>query len=283
VSIDTITSPGAMPARVQATQAPQRRWLRFRHGGKTGFGVLHGNTVHEWQGDMFGACSPTGAILTVAEIELLTPTLPSKVIALWNNFKALGEKLQLAVPAEPLYLVKTPNSYLATKQTIRPPVSGGKVVFEGELGIVIGKTATAVSEADALDHVFGYTCANDVTVADILNRDTSFAQWVRAKGFDTFCPMGPVVATGLDPATLTVTTLLDGQIRQHYPVSDMRFSVAQLVSLISMDMTLFPGDVILCGTSIGVGSMKAGSRVEVEIDGIGRLSNPYGSSAAPPI
>ncbi|SFM86868.1 2-keto-4-pentenoate hydratase/2-oxohepta-3-ene-1,7-dioic acid hydratase (catechol pathway) [Variovorax sp. OV329] len=282
MSIDTITSPGAAPARVQTPQAPQRRWLRFRHAGKTSFGVLHGNTVHEWQGDMFGACSPSGVILTVAEIELLTPTLPSKVIALWNNFKALGEKLQLAVPAEPLYLVKTPNSYLATKQTIRPPVSGGKVVFEGELGIVIGKTATAVSEADALDHVFGYTCANDVTVADILNRDASFAQWVRAKGFDTFCPMGPVVATGLDPATLTVTTLLDGQIRQHYPVSDMRFSVAQLVSLISMDMTLFPGDVILCGTSIGVGSMKAGSSVEVEIDGIGRLSNPYGS-AAPPI
>lgn len=281
--IDNHTSPGPAPARttasVGAAPAPQRRWLRFRHAGKDGFGVLHGNTVHEWQGDMFGQCAPTGAILTVAEIELLTPTQPSKVIALWNNFKALGEKLQLAVPAEPLYLAKTPNSYLAPGQTIRPPVSGGKVVFEGELGIVIGKTATAVSEADALAHVFGYTCANDVTVADILNRDASFAQWVRAKGFDTFCPMGPVVATGLDPATLTVTTLLDGQIRQHYPVSDMRFSVAQLVSLISMDMTLYPGDVILCGTSIGVGSMKPGSRVEVDIAGIGRLSNPYGSTA----
>jgi len=283
VRIDNTTSPGPAPARapspVGAAPAPQRRWLRFRHLGKTGFGVLHGNTVHEWQGDMFGQCSPTGAIFTVAEIELLTPTQPSKVIALWNNFKALGEKLQLAVPAEPLYLVKTPNSYLATAQTIRPPLCSGKVVFEGELGIVIGKTATAVPEGEAMAHVFGYTCANDVTVADILNRDASFAQWVRAKGFDTFCPMGPVVATGLDPATLTVTTLLDGQIRQHYPVSDMRFSVAQLVSLISMDMTLNPGDIILCGTSIGVGSMKPGSRVEVDIDGIGRLSNPYGSAA----
>lgn len=282
--IDNLSSPGPAPARAPASvtpaPAPVRRWLRFRHVGKTGFGILHGNTVHVWQGDMFGQCSPTGAILTVAEIELLTPTVPTKVIALWNNFKALGEKLQLAVPAEPLYLVKTPNSYLAPALTIRPPACGGKVVFEGELGIVIGKTATAVPESEAMDHVFGYTCANDVTVADILNRDASFAQWVRAKGFDTFCPMGPVVATGLDPATLTVTTLLDGQIRQHYPVSDMRFSVAQLVSLISMDMTLSPGDVILCGTSIGVGSMKPGSRVEVEIDGIGRLSNPYGS--APP-
>ena len=275
--IDNNTSPGPAPARayefVDAPPAPQRRWLRFRHAGKTGFGVLHGNTVHEWQGDMFGECSPTGAIFTVAEIELLTPTQPTKVIALWNNFKALGEKLQLAVPAEPLYLVKTPNSYLAPGLTIKPPVSGGKVVFEGELGIVIGKTATAVSEADALDYVFGYTCANDVTVADLLFRDASFAQWIRAKGQDGFCPLGPVVATGLDPAALSVKTLLDGQVRQHYPISDMSFSVAQLVSRISLDMTLLPGDVILCGTSVGVGSMKPGSLVEVEIEGIGRLSN----------
>jgi 2-keto-4-pentenoate hydratase/2-oxohepta-3-ene-1,7-dioic acid hydratase in catechol pathway len=150
------------------------------------------------------------------------------------------------------------------------------VVFEGELGIVIGKTCSAVPEAQALDHVFGYTCANDVTVSDILNRDASFTQWDRAKGFDTFCPMGPVVATGLDPSTLTVTTRLNGDVRQHYPISDMRFSVQQLVSLISFDMTLHRGDVILCGTSVGVGSMKPGSLVEVEIDGIGKLSNWYG-------
>jgi len=118
-----------------------------------------------------------------------------------------------------------------------------------------------------------------VTVADILNRDASFAQWARAKGFDTFCPMGPVVTSGLDPSTLTVTTRVDGSVRQHYPISDMRFSVQQLVSLISFDMTLHPGDVILCGTSIGVGSMKPGSVVEVEIGGIGRLSNPFGQRA----
>ena len=180
------------------------------------------------------------------------------------------------MPAEPLYLLKAPNSYLAPGAEIRKPLCDGKVVFEGELGIVIGKTCTAVPEAEALGHVFGYTCANDVTVADILNRDASFTQWVRAKGYDTFCPMGPVVATGLDPAKLTVTTLLNGEVRQNYPISDMRFSVQQLVSLISLDMTLYPGDVILCGTSIGVGSMKPGSLVEVEIGGIGRLSNRFG-------
>jgi len=251
-------------------------WIRFDHAGQTGFGVLDGDRVHEYAGDMYGACEPAGRILPLANIQLLTPSAPTKVIALWNNFHALGAKLNLPVPAEPLYLLKAPNSYLASGQAIRVPRCDGKVVFEGELGIVIGKTASGVSEAAALSHVFGYTCANDVTVADILHRDASFAQWARAKGFDTFCPMGPAVVTGLDASALTVRTLLNGQVRQDYPISDMRFSVAQLVSLISFDMTLNPGDVILCGTSVGVGSMKPGSTIEVEIGGIGRLSNCYG-------
>ena len=254
----------------------QTRWVRYTHDGQAGFGTLDGQRVHVHRGDMFGASEPTGTVLALDAVTLRTPTAPSKVIALWNNFRALGEKLNLAVPAEPLYLLKSPNSFLATDELIRKPSCGGKVVYEGELGIVIGKTCRGVAEADALDHVFGYTCANDVTVADILHRDASFAQWTRAKGFDTFCPMGPVVTTGLDPATLTVTTRLNGEPRQNYPISDMRFSVAQLVSLISFDMTLLPGDVILCGTSIGVGSMKPDSVVEVEIGGIGTLVNRFG-------
>ena len=251
------------------------RWVRFERAGKVGFGTLDGDRVQERKGDRFGASDPAGSTVALADLKLLTPTEPRKVIALWNNFRALGEKLKLAVPPEPLYLLKAPNSYLPSNAIIRKPRCDGKVVFEGELGIVIGKTCTAVAESDALDHVFGYTCGNDVTVADILNRDASFAQWVRAKGFDTFCPMGPVVATGLDPATLVVTTLLNGEERQRYPISDMRFSVQQLVSLISLDMTLDPGDVILCGTSVGVGSMKPGSTVEVQIEGIGTLSNRF--------
>jgi 2-keto-4-pentenoate hydratase/2-oxohepta-3-ene-1,7-dioic acid hydratase in catechol pathway len=252
------------------------RWVRFECAGKTSFGTLDEDIILEYQGNMFGNPEPTGIEVPLNAVKLLTPTEPTKVIALWNNFRALGDKLNLAVPKEPLYLLKAPNSFLATGEAICQPRCGGKVVFEGELGIVIGKTCAAVSEAQAPDHVFGYTCANDVTVGDILNRDASFAQWSRAKGFDTFCPMGPVVATGLDPSTLSVTTVLNGDVRQHYPISDMRFSVAQLVSLISFDMTLFPGDVILCGTSVGVGSMKPGSTVEVEIGGIGKLSNRFG-------
>jgi 2-keto-4-pentenoate hydratase/2-oxohepta-3-ene-1,7-dioic acid hydratase in catechol pathway len=254
----------------------QLRWIRFEHAGQISFGTLEGDRVHQRRGDMYGSSEPTGAVFALSDVKLLTPSEPSKVIAMWNNFHALGAKLNLPVPLEPLYLLKSPNSFLAANETIRKPLCDGKVVFEGELGIVIGKTCTAVAESQALSHVFGYTCANDVTVADILNRDASFAQWSRAKGFDTFCPMGPVVTSGLDPSTLTVTTVLNGEVRQNYPISDMRFSVQQLVSLISFDMTLYPGDVILCGTSIGVGSMKPGSVIEVEIDGVGKLSNRFG-------
>ncbi len=254
----------------------RQHWVRFDKAGATGFGTLEAGRIAVHRGDMFSNPEPTGDSVSLETVRLLMPSVPTKVIALWNNCAALGQKLNLAVPAEPLYLLKAPNSFANPGDLIRKPRCDGKVVFEGELGIVIGKRASGVAEADALDHVFGYTCANDVTVADILNRDASFAQWVRAKGFDTFCPMGPAIATGLDASTLVVRTRLNGELRQDYPISDMRFSVERLVSLISADMTLEPGDVILCGTSIGVGSMKPDSDIEIEIDGIGTLRNRYG-------
>ena len=249
------------------------RWIRYEHAGSTGFGTLDGETVHEHRGDMYAEAVPTGRTLALAEVRLLMPVQPGKVIALWNNFKSLGDKLGLAAPPEPLYFIKSPNAYLNPGETIRKPASVEKIVFEGELGIVIGRRCKEVDEAEAARCIFGYTCANDVTAADVLNRDASFAQWTRAKGYDTFCPIGPAVATGLDPATLVVRTKLDGQTRQDYPASDMRFTVPQLVSRLSHDMTLEPGDVVLIGTSIGVGSMKPGSTVEVEIVGIGKLVN----------
>ena len=252
------------------------RWVRYRHDGAEAFGTLEGDRVVEHRGDMFGRNAPTGRSAALHDVQLLMPVQPTKVIALWNNFGQLRDKLQLAHPEEPLYLLKSPNSWSAHGDPIPLPRGGGKVAFEGELGIVIGKRCSAATESDAMACVFGYTCANDVTVSDILFRDASFAQWTRAKGLDGFCPMGPVVATGLDASALIVKTLLDGQVRQDYPIKDMTFSVAQLVSRISLDMTLLPGDVILCGTSVGVGSMKPGSLVEVEIEGIGRLANRYG-------
>ena len=251
-------------------------WIRFEHQGQAGFGTVESGSIKVHAGDMFGGAQPTGASVALAAVKVLTPTQPSKMVALWNNFHALAAKLGNPEPPEPLYFLKGNNSFLAHGEIIRVPTSyAGKVVYEGELGIVIGKRCKAVSAAEAPSYVFGYTCINDVTAAEILNRDATFAQWSRAKSFDTFGVFGPVIATGLDPSGLVVRTLLNDQERQNYPVADMIFSPLQLVSLISQDMTLEPGDVIACGTSLGVGSMKPGSSVSIVIDGIGTLSNRY--------
>jgi 2-keto-4-pentenoate hydratase/2-oxohepta-3-ene-1,7-dioic acid hydratase in catechol pathway len=226
---------------------------------------------------MFDQPQSTGERLALADCTTLIPVVAGKMVALVDNFHALVSKLNHAVPAEPLYFLKANNSFLADGEAIRvPPSYSGKVVYEGELGIVIGKRASAVSEAEAVAHIFGYTCVNDVTAAEILNRDPGFAQWTRAKSFDTFGVFGPQIATGIDPAGLRVKTLLNDQERQDYPVSDMIFPPARLVSLISQDLPLEAGDVIACGTSVGVGSMKPGSSVSIRIDGIGTLTNRFG-------
>ena len=252
------------------------QWLRFSHQGKTGFGILEGEQIRVHSGNMFDSPQATGETLALSGVKVLTPSVPTKMVALWNNFQALAAKLGNPAPTAPLYLLKAPNSFLAHDETIRKPKSyDGKVVYEGELGIVIGKRASAVSEADAPKHIFGYTCINDVTAAEIINSDATFAQWVRAKSFDTFGVFGPVVATGLDPMTLSIKLVLNGDERQNYAVSDCFYSPAKLVSLLSQDLTLEAGDVIAIGTSVGVGSMKSGSDVSVTIEGIGTLSNRY--------
>jgi 2-keto-4-pentenoate hydratase/2-oxohepta-3-ene-1,7-dioic acid hydratase in catechol pathway len=251
-------------------------WIRFEHQGRIDFGVVENGIIRIHSGDMFAGAQATGATVSLASVKVLTPTHPTKMVALWNNFRALATKLGSPIPREPLYFLKANNSFLAHGETIRVPASyPGKVVYEGELGIVIGKRCTAASEAQAPGFIFGYTCINDVTAAEIINKDATFAQWVRAKSFDTFGVFGPVVATGLDPSKLTVRTILNDQERQNYPVADMIFPPAQLVSLISQDMTLEPGDVIACGTSVGVGSMKPGSSISIVIEGIGTLSNRF--------
>ncbi|WP_066472664.1 fumarylacetoacetate hydrolase family protein [Bosea sp. WAO] len=253
------------------------QWVRFAHSGREGFGRLDGQEVAIHSGDLFAAAQPTGETVPLAEVALLAPTVPSKIIALWNNFHALAAKLSNPVPAEPLYLMKAPSCVAAPGATIaRPPSYAGKVVYEGELGIVIGRRCSAVSPLEAGAFIFGYTCVNDVTALDLIAADPTFSQWVRAKSFDGFGPFGPVVTSGLDPRELTVRTLLNGQERQNYPVADMIFQPHELVSRLSHDMTLLPGDLICCGTSLGVGTMKDPvNRVEVVIDGIGTLTNTF--------
>ncbi len=256
------------------------QWLSYSHAGQAGFGMLQGDQIDVHEGNLFAAPRSTGVQLALADVQLGLPCVPGKFIGLWNNYHAQAEKQDLAIPAEPLYFIKAASSYAAHGQDIVQPASyDGRVVYEGELGLVIGKACKNLSVEEAEDAIFGVTCVNDVTALDLLGRDASFAQWTRCKSFDTFGVFGPVIATGLDLKALSVRTLLGGRQRQNYPCSDMIFSPAQIVSLLSKDMTLTPGDLIACGTSLGVLPMKPGTVVEVSIDGVGVLRNTFVAAA----
>ncbi|UCH52811.1 MAG: fumarylacetoacetate hydrolase family protein [Pseudomonadota bacterium] len=253
-----------------------KRWMRFTHNGANGFGLVEGEAVAVCSGDMFGEAKPTSRSLALADIQFDPPCAPGKMIGLWNNFHARAAKEGLSRPEHPLYFIKTTNCYAAHQAVIRQPVTyQGPVVFEGELGVVIGKTCRNVSVEAANGYIFGYTSVNDVTAREVLKRDPSFTQWSRAKSFDTFGPFGPWIVTGIDPDGLTVRTLVNGEVRQDYPVADMFFRPREIVSLLSRDMTLHPGDLIACGTSLGAGELKSGDTVAVAIDGVGTLSNRF--------
>lgn len=251
-------------------------WLRFEADGAEQFGTLENDIVTVWSGNMFANPQPTARSYPLAAVRMLTPCRPAKLIGLWNNFHERATQEGLQPPTHPLYFIKGANCYAAHGDAIRRPAGySGAVVFEAELGIVIGRRTTAVSVQEAPAVIFGYTCVNDVTARDLMRLDSAFVHWTRAKSFDTFGPFGPVIATGLDPAKLRVRAVVAGEERQNYPVSDMFFSPAEIVSLISHDMTLEPGDVIACGTSVGASALQDGDTIEVAIDGIGRLANTF--------
>ena len=223
---------------------------------------------------MFGTPRRAGRAMARGAFTLESPCTPSKIVALWNNFHALRTKLGKPAPTHPLFLVKPGTCVVGPDEPIRRPGGyAGKIAYEGELGIVIGKICKDISPDVAGDHIFGFTCVNDVTASEVLNENVDFAQWCRSKGYDTFGCVGPVITTGWDWRQARVITRLDGVERQNYPLSDMIIPPEELVSRLSHDMTLLPGDVIACGTSLGVGSMKEGSSVEVFIEGIGSLVN----------
>lgn len=252
-------------------------WLRFEADGAQRFGTLADGRIAEFEGDMFGDRRDTGRRHDPARVRVLAPTLPGKMIGLWNNFHERARVENLARPEHPLYFLKAATSFAAHGDPIRRPAGyTGRVVFEGELGIVIGRRCARITAAQAREFVFGYTCVNDVTARDILRADPSFPQWTRAKGFDGFGVFGPAIATGLDPMTLRVRAVVAGVERQNYPVADMFFPPDEIVARISHDMTLEPGDVIACGTSVGAGEMQDGDSVAIAIDGIGVLENRFG-------
>ncbi len=250
-------------------------WVRFlTDEGAASWGRLGPQGIAAYRGELFGEPVATGQTLAVQSVRILPPCTPNKVVGLWNNFRALCVKLGKPQPEHALYFIKPGTSVIGNGELIRrPPRYRGKIAFEGELGVVIGVRCANVRVEDAERYIFGYTCVNDVTAVDLINEDPNFEQWSRAKGSDTFSCLGPCIATSLDLASARVVTTLDGVERQNYPLSDMIFSPVQLVAQISGDMTLYPGDVIACGTSVGAGSMKDGATVRVRIDGIGELHN----------
>ena len=252
------------------------QWVGYKYKDQHGFGLLEGNSIEVYEGDLFSNPLNSGARVDLTDVQIGLPCRPGKFIGLWNNYHAQAVKQGLAIPVEPLYFIKASSSYCGHEQAIVPP-SGydGRIVYEGELGLVIGKICKNLSTEEAQGAIFGVTCVNDVTALDLISRDTSFAQWTRAKSCDTFGVFGPAIATGLDLHALSVRTLVNGRERQNYPCGDMIFSPAQIVSALSHDMTLMPGDLIACGTSVGVLPMKPGTVVEVIIDGIGTLRNTF--------
>jgi 2-keto-4-pentenoate hydratase/2-oxohepta-3-ene-1,7-dioic acid hydratase in catechol pathway len=251
-------------------------WVRFSREGREGFGTLEGDTIAVHAGDMFGAATPTGEAIPRGDVAQLPPVRPRVFIGLWNNFREAAAKQGLAHPEVPLFFLKSPGSVVGPDAPIPVPAGyAGRVIYEGELGLVIGRRVSNADEAEAGRAIFGLTCVNDVTALDLLSADPSFAQWARAKGCDGFGPIGPAIATGLDWAGLRVQVALNGRVRQDYPCSDMIIPPGRIVSMISREMTLEPGDVIACGTSVGALPMRPGMAVEVTIAGIGTLRNVF--------
>ena len=244
--------------------------VRFSLGARIRYGILNENTVHLIKGDELLEIDHEARRYKLDDIKLLAPCQPSKIVALGINYRSHAKEFKHELPETPLLFLKPATAVIGTGHEIHYPQMSQQVDYEGELGVVIRKEANHVPVNKALDYVLGYTCFNDVTARDLQRKD---GQWTRAKGFDTFAPVGPWIETDLDPSNLVLETFLNGELKQKGSTSDLIFPVPEIVSFISSVMTLLPGDVIATGTPSGVGPLKPGDTVEVRIQGIGTLSN----------
>ena len=246
------------------------RIVRFAVGKQPRYGVIEDGVVREVQGDVFGKFRVTRKQHSLARIKFLAPTQPSKIVGVGLNYRDHAEELKLEVPDEPIMFLKPPTALLPHRGKIVYPKSCGRLDYEAELGIVIKRTARSVPVEKALRYILGYVCFNDVTARDLQRKD---GQWTRGKSFDTFAPIGPWVETEVDLSDAPIRAYLNGVIRQDSNINEFIFDVPFLIHFISSVMTLHPGDVIATGTPSGVGPMKPGDTVEIEVGGIGRLSN----------
>lgn len=220
-------------------------------------------------GPPWAAGRPTGEVLL--DPPVLAPWGGTKIVGIGSNYKDHAAEMGKPLPAVPKLFLKAPSAVIGPGTPIELPPRTTRVDHEAELGVVIGRRCSRVSEADAMQYVFGYTCVNDVTARDFQREDGVFA---RGKGFDTFCPVGPAIVTGIDPSGLAVGCIVNGMLRQAGNTSGMHFSIPQLIAFVSAVMTLEPGDLIATGTPAGVGPLEAGDNVIVEVDGVGLLHNP---------
>ncbi len=249
-------------------------WIKFTNNNIEGFGTIDGSEVNVFEGDIYNNPRKTDTKFNLDDIVIKNPCQPTKMIALWNNYQSLANEKGLTKPNNPLYLNKAISCIIEQGENIiRPKNYDESIFFEGELGIVIGKTCKEVPVGESSDYILGYTCVNDVTAMDLVKKDPTFDQWTRSKSYDTFGIFGPCITTDIDAMSLEITTTVDGEIKQSYKTSDMFFDVYEIVSFLSHDMTLYPGDIIACGTNSGLGPMASGQIVTVNISSIGEVTN----------
>ena len=244
--------------------------VRFIADKKIEYGTQDGEFVRSLTGPPYRNLRKGNRSYKLSEVRLLPPCTPTKIVALGLNYHSHAQEMKIPIPTEPLIFLKPSTAVIGPEDNIVCPESSQRVDYEGELGVVIKSRAWRVPTREAMNHVLGYTCFNDVTARDLQSRDK---QWSRAKGFDTFAPIGPCIETELDPGNVEVKAYLNGELKQQASTSDLVFSVPELVSFISQVMTLLPGDIIATGTPSGIGPMKPGDTVEVKIEPIGTLRN----------
>jgi len=246
------------------------RLARFQIGGREACGVVQDGEIQELGGNFFDSLMIRTATHYLADVNLLAPCKPSKIVAVGLNYQNHAHELGFPIPENPIIFLKPPTSVIGPGGRIIFPAMSNHIDYEAELGIVIKSTTHCISSEEAVSHILGYTCANDITARDLQKRD---GQWTRSKSFDTFCPLGPWIETDLDPGNLLVEAYLNGKCMQSSRTSQCIFPVDHVVSFISQVMTLHPGDLIITGTPAGVGPMKHGDEIEVRIEGIGSLLN----------
>jgi 2-keto-4-pentenoate hydratase/2-oxohepta-3-ene-1,7-dioic acid hydratase in catechol pathway len=240
-------------------------------GDEIAYGAVEPEGIRIHRGSPFVAWEPTETLVPFGEARLLAPVLPTKVVGVGRNYADHAAELSNPLPEEPLIFVKPATAVIGPGQPIVLPPDSSMVHHEAELAVVVGTVSRNVAAEDASAHILGYTAANDVTARDLQRKDGIFG---RAKGFDTFCPLGPAIETEVDPADLRVVCRVSGEVRQEGTTADMVFGVAEIFAFVTRVMTLLPGDVILTGTPAGVGPLLAGDLVEVEIERVGALRNP---------